>query len=95
MVGIGSPVSLAAADFRTFGGLRGSIQDVSTSGFTAACDEKHISQVKRRIGSIQEELRFQGGSMVTADYLFAMLLIGALYLVAHAVHWTGGHFLRH
>ena len=37
--------------------------------------------------------------MVGADYLFAMLLAGALYLLIHmidsSVHWTGGHSWRH
>jgi hypothetical protein len=29
--------------------------------------------------------------MVTVDYLFALLLIGALYLMAHVTHWPRGH----
>lgn len=31
--------------------------------------------------------------MVTLDYLFALLLIGALYLMVHVMHWPHGHSL--
>jgi hypothetical protein len=33
--------------------------------------------------------------MVNPDYLFAVLLIGALYLTIHMISWTGGHSWRH
>jgi hypothetical protein len=29
--------------------------------------------------------------MVSLDYLFALLLIGSLYLMIHAIHWPRGH----
>ena len=29
--------------------------------------------------------------MVTLDYLFALLLIGGLYLMMHGIHWPRGH----
>ncbi len=33
--------------------------------------------------------------MVSTDYLYVVLLIGALYLMIHMLDWTGGHFWRH
>jgi hypothetical protein len=29
--------------------------------------------------------------MVTLDYLFALFLIGGLYLTIHVMHWPRGH----
>jgi hypothetical protein len=29
--------------------------------------------------------------MVTLDYLFALLLIGGLYVMIHVMHWPRGH----
>ena len=29
--------------------------------------------------------------MVSVDYLFALLLIGGLYLMIHMIHWPPGH----
>jgi hypothetical protein len=29
--------------------------------------------------------------MVTLDYLFALLLIGGLYVMIHVTHWPHGH----
>jgi len=29
--------------------------------------------------------------MVTLDYLFALLLIGSLYLMIHVIHWPHEH----
>jgi hypothetical protein len=29
--------------------------------------------------------------MVTLDYLFALLLIGGLYLMIHVIYWPHGH----
>jgi hypothetical protein len=31
--------------------------------------------------------------MITRDYLFALLLIGVLYLMIHVIHWPRGHSL--
>jgi hypothetical protein len=33
--------------------------------------------------------------MVSRDYIFAVLLVGVLYLMVHMIHWTGGHSWRH
>jgi hypothetical protein len=30
--------------------------------------------------------------MLTVDYLFALLLIGGLYLMIYVIHWPHGHF---
>lgn len=29
--------------------------------------------------------------MVSLDYLFALLLIGSLYVMVHIIHWPHGH----
>jgi hypothetical protein len=33
--------------------------------------------------------------MVSTDYLYVVLLIGALYLMIHMLDWPGGHSWRH
>ncbi len=33
--------------------------------------------------------------MVSIDYLYVALLIGALYLMIHMLDWTGRHKWRH